>query len=73
MKMEPQPDGLRKIVLRKTAKNMGLPETVVEKPKKAMQYTTGVDKTLKRLAKEKETSTKEYLRRILEDRFKRMM
>jgi len=73
IKMKPQPDGLRKIVLRKTAKNMGLPETVVEKPKKAMQYTTGVDKTLKRLAKEKETSTKEYLRRILEDRFKRMM
>lgn len=72
LKIEHQPEGLRKIVLRKVAKDTGLPESVVEKPKKAVQYTTGVDKALKKLAKKSGVSVGEYLRKIFEDTCKQV-
>jgi asparagine synthase (glutamine-hydrolysing) len=53
----------RKLILRGVAKNMGLPGFVVEKPKKAMQYTTGVADALKRLAKKECITLKGYLLR----------
>jgi asparagine synthase (glutamine-hydrolysing) len=40
----------RKLVLRKAAENIGLPEWITRRPKKAVQYATGVDRALKRLA-----------------------
>ena len=73
LKIEHRPNGLRKIVLRKVAKDLGLPEPVVKKPKKAVQYTTGVDKALKRLAKKSRMTVNEYLRKIFEDSFKQMV
>ena len=54
-------DKLRKQVLRETAKNMGLPKFITEKPKKAIQYATGVNQTLKRIARRKGLSVKEYV------------
>ncbi len=46
-------DPLRKIVLRKVAKSFGLPASVYERKKKAVQYSAGVVKILKRIAKKK--------------------
>lgn len=73
LKIEHRLNGLRKIVLRKAAEDMGLPEPVVKKPKKAVQYTTGVDKAVKRLAKKSGMTVNEYLRKIFEDSFKQMV
>jgi len=52
----------RKLVLREAARNLGLSNEVVNRPKKAVQYSTGVTKALRRLAKEKRLSLKEYIR-----------
>jgi asparagine synthase (glutamine-hydrolysing) len=61
LKIDPEKTDARKLVLRKTAENMGLPESISRRPKKAVQYATGVDKALKRLAKQ-EGSVKVFLR-----------
>jgi asparagine synthase (glutamine-hydrolysing) len=65
LKMEPKPDTLRKLVLRQAAKKLGLPESVLGRPKKAIQYATGVDKTLRKLARSEQLSTREYLQKLL--------
>jgi predicted DsbA family dithiol-disulfide isomerase len=56
-------------VLRRAAQNIGLPKSVVEKPKKAIQYTTGVAATLKKLAKNRGFSLKEYLQKMFQETF----
>ena len=61
LKIESSEDPLRKRILRKLAKNIGLPPTVYEKPKKAVQYTTGVDKALRKLAQRKGKGLQELL------------
>jgi asparagine synthase (glutamine-hydrolysing) len=61
LKIGPEKTDVRKLVLRKTAENIGLPESISRRPKKAVQYATGVDKALKRLAK-KHGSVKVFLR-----------
>lgn len=63
LKIERADSTLRKLVLRQMARNMGLPSTVAEKPKKAIQYATGVDHVLKKLARREGLTTKEYLRK----------
>jgi len=65
LKMEPKPDTLRKLVLRQIAKKLGLPESVLGRPKKAIQYATGVDKALRKLARSEQLSTREYLQKLL--------
>ena len=52
-KIESKPDTLRKLVLRKVAKNLGMPPSITDKAKKAVQYSTGINKVVKRIAKEK--------------------
>ena len=52
----------RKLVLREAARNLGLSNEIVSRPKKAVQYSTGVTKALRRLAKVKRLSLKEYIR-----------
>jgi asparagine synthase (glutamine-hydrolysing) len=59
-------DTLRKLVLREAARGLGLPRSVVEKPKKAIQYATGVNNALKRIAKRNGSTTREYLDSIFE-------
>jgi asparagine synthase (glutamine-hydrolysing) len=73
LKIESPNDMLRKIVLRKVAEDMGLPHFIVNKPKKAIQYATGVNKVIKKLAKKKGFSTKEYLHKMFQTVFKGMM
>ncbi|MCK5628113.1 asparagine synthetase B, partial [Candidatus Bathyarchaeota archaeon] len=61
LKIEKKADTRRKLVLRKVAKNMGLPESITEKRKKAVQYGTGVNSAIQKIAKKKGISLKEYL------------
>jgi len=49
-KIEGPADPLRKRILRKLGESVGLPESIANKPKKAIQYSTGVSWTLRRLA-----------------------
>jgi len=72
-KIEKQDNGLRKLVLRRVAENLGLPQYVVKKPKRAIQYATGIDKTLKKLAKREGLPLKEYLQKTFQTLFKKMV
>jgi asparagine synthase (glutamine-hydrolysing) len=51
----------RKYILKEVAKRRGIPETIVYKGKKSMQYSSGVDKALRLLAK-RDDKIKEYLK-----------
>jgi asparagine synthase (glutamine-hydrolysing) len=64
LKIERKKDSLRKIVLRKMAENLGLPTSISEKPKKAVQYSTGINDALKKIAKRHRLTTKEYVNRL---------
>lgn len=64
LKIDTEKDSLRKLVLRKVAQNAGLPEVISMKPKKAVQYTTGVDKTLKKMAKREGASVRTLLQKM---------
>jgi asparagine synthase (glutamine-hydrolysing) len=56
----------RKYVLRKLARKIGFPKEISERPKKAIQYSTGANKILKKLA----TMKKKSLNIFLEERLK---
>jgi asparagine synthase (glutamine-hydrolysing) len=64
LKFEKSTDSLRKLVLRKTAENLGIPQEIVNKPKKAVQYSTGINTALKKLAKKQNLTLSEYINRI---------
>ena len=64
LKIEKKADSLRKLVLRKTAKNMGLSMDIAEKPKKAVQYSTGINNALKKLAKKHNLTLAEYANQL---------
>ncbi len=54
--------GRRKVVLREVAELLGLPESIVEREKKAMQYSSGINKILEKIAGRKK---REYLKKYL--------
>ena len=60
-------NGVRKYVLRKTAIRLGVPSEVAFAPKKAVQYSTGVAKFVKKIAKKKSQSLSAYFRNIYEN------
>jgi len=60
-KIEAKPDTLRKLVLRKVAQNLGVPTVISDKPKKAVQYSTGISDAIKRIAKKENKSVGEYV------------
>jgi len=64
LKIERSADTLRKLVLRKVAVNMGLPSSIAEKPKKAVQYSTGINDALKKIAKKHGKPVTEYVHRL---------
>ena len=66
-KMEQRPDTLRKLVLRKVALNVGMPGSVVDKPKKAVQYSTGINDSIKRVAKKHQKTVNEYITELLQE------
>jgi len=61
LKMNYEGQVLRKAILRVVAKDLGLTESVYMRPKKAMQYGTGVDKVLHGLAKREGLNVRNYL------------
>ncbi len=73
VKLEPEKDTLRKLVLRRVAKNLGLPSFIADKPKKAVQYTTGVNKALGKLAEQQGLSVREYVEEAFQKTFGNMI
>jgi asparagine synthase (glutamine-hydrolysing) len=73
LKIEMKNNALRKLVLRKVAENLGLPQFIVKKPKRAIQYATGINKTLKKLATVKGMPVKEYVQETFQTVLKKMM
>jgi asparagine synthase (glutamine-hydrolysing) len=71
LKIQPSTDTLRKLVLRKVAHNLGLSKAIVERPKKAVQYATGVSSALRKLAKRKHLTLEEYTRNAFQNTLKR--
>jgi len=67
LKIDSTTDPLRKRVLRRVAQSLGMPTFIVNKTKKAVQYTTGVDKALRKLARGRGIT----LRSMLEEAFRR--
>jgi len=61
LKINSVEDRLRKRVLRRVARNLEIPSFLADKPKKAIQYTTGVTKALQRLAKDDGLTLREYV------------
>jgi asparagine synthase (glutamine-hydrolysing) len=66
LKFEQKQDSLRKLVLRKVALNLGLPALVVDKPKKAVQYSTGINDAVKRVAHKNAQTVNEYINRLFQ-------
>ena len=64
LKIERKADSLRKLVLRKVAENMGLSAAIAKKPKKAVQYSTGINDALKKIAKRQNATINEYLNKL---------
>ena len=64
LKIERDLGALRKLVLRKAAQKMGLPASITKRPKKAVQYSTGVNRALKKLAKKQGTTVADYVNRL---------
>ncbi len=60
-KLEKKPDTLRKLILRKVASNLGIPASVTDKPKKAVQYSTGINDAVKRVSKKHQKTVGEYI------------
>ena len=66
-KIEPKADTPRKLVLRKMAQNIGMPVSITEKPKKAVQYSTGVNDAVKRIAKKQGKPVNEYVNELFQN------
>jgi asparagine synthase (glutamine-hydrolysing) len=66
LKIENKTDTLRKLVLRKTALNVGLPTIMSDKPKKAVQYSTGINEAVKRIAKKYDKTVNEYINELFQ-------
>jgi len=61
-------DGVvRKYILRRLAASWKLPESVVNRPKKAVQYSTGVQKVLLKEAKRRKMTMQDLLSSLLSD------
>ncbi len=61
LKISSVEDSLRKRILRRVAHDIDVPGFMADKPKKAVQYTTGVTKALQRLAKDEDLTLREYV------------
>jgi asparagine synthase (glutamine-hydrolysing) len=70
LKIERADNTLRKLVLRRVARNIGLPYPIVNRPKKAIQYTTGITNTIQKMAKQEGVSMTEYLQKVFQTNFK---
>jgi asparagine synthase (glutamine-hydrolysing) len=72
LKIEKKADSLRKLVLRKVAENMGLPASIAEKPKRAVQYSTGINDAFKKIANKHKRTIKEYVNALFLNEYNRI-
>ncbi len=63
LKIECAENSLRKKVLRRVAQNLSISPFIMNRPKRAIQYETGVDKALRKLAREEGLSLQEYVKK----------
>jgi asparagine synthase (glutamine-hydrolysing) len=63
LKIECTENSLRKKVLRRAAQNLSIPPFIANRLKRAIQYETGVDKALRKLAREEGLSLQEYVKK----------
>lgn len=73
LKIEPKTDTKRKLVVRHVATNLGLEKRVIDRPKRAVQYATGVNNALKNIARNEGLSVKGYLHEAFGKIFKKMV
>ena len=66
-KFEPKLDTLRKLVLRRVALNAGVPKSIADKPKKAVQYSTGINDAVKRIAKRQQKTVNQYITELFQE------
>jgi len=64
LKIESTVDELRKRVLREVAESLKIPNFIANRTKKAVQYATGVSKTLEKLAKSEGLTVGSYLKEL---------
>jgi len=69
LKINSVEDRLRKRALRRVACNLEIPSFIADKPKKAVQYTTGVTKALQRLAKDEGLTLRQYIEKTFSKLF----
>lgn len=67
LKIESETDPLRKRILRKLAENIGLPPEAYLRPKKAIQYGTGVTKVLGKLGKKMGLGIRDFISQLFEE------
>lgn len=67
LKIASKTDNLRKRVLRQLAQILGIPPFIVNRPKNAIQYATGVSKSLRRLAKDAGLLQREYIKKVFRE------
>lgn len=65
-KIENKVNTLRKLALRKMALDAGVPPSIAQKPKKAVQYSTGINDAIKRIAKSHEKTVNEYINELFQ-------
>ncbi|MDI6917138.1 MAG: asparagine synthase-related protein [Thermoplasmatales archaeon] len=57
-------DGIRKYILREVGKSLGLPEEIVMRKKKAAQYSSGIMRAMRKLAKNKGQKLGDYIKDV---------
>lgn len=67
LKISSSNDPLRKRILRRLAEYIGLPADVYLRPKKAIQYGTGVSQALKKIAKRSGLNTQSFINQLFKN------
>ncbi len=63
---------VRKMIFRMVAETLGMPQFIVNRPKKAIQYATGVEGALRKLARGKGLTLKEYIEKVFKEVYSRI-
>jgi asparagine synthase (glutamine-hydrolysing) len=67
MKIASKQDNLRKRILRTVALKLGMPPFIANRRKKAIQYATGVNDALKKIARKEGLTLKEYVEKRFQE------
>ena len=67
LNIESAQDHLRKRVLRLVAQKLGMPPFIVNRVKKAIQYGTGVDRVIRKIAKKKNLTPQKYINKVFNE------